>query len=241
VASGSVRTDIVSNGNDVRPATAAEVGLSRKAIFEARQLRDAERDDPGIVRRLLDAMLDRGGEPTRAELRRSFRTSGTGDNEWFTPVEYVDRVCAVLGEIDLDPASHPLAQERINAKRFFTKEDDGLKHDWDKIVFCNPPYGRGQIDAFVAKLIDELSAGRVKQANLLTNNSSETDWFLRAGKACAAICFTLGRVRFYNAGRPDDDAPLQGQAFFYFGDDPERFAKVFGEVGLVFPKPMAFP
>ena len=162
-------------------------------------------------------------------------------DEWFTPVEYVDRVCAVLGEIDLDPASHPLAQERINAKRFFTKEDDGLKHDWDKIVFCNPPYGRGQIDAFVAKLIDELSAGRVKQAILLTNNSSETDWFLRAGKACAAICFTLGRVRFYNAGRPDDDAPLQGQAFFYFGDDSARFAKVFGEVGLVFPKPMAFP
>jgi hypothetical protein len=50
VATGSVRTDIVPVGNDVRPATAAEIGLSRKEVHKARQIRDAERRDPGIVR-----------------------------------------------------------------------------------------------------------------------------------------------------------------------------------------------
>ena len=71
VAAGSVRTDIVPDENDVRPATAAELGLSRKDIHEARLIRDAERAEPGIVRRTLDEQLARGEEPTRAALRRA--------------------------------------------------------------------------------------------------------------------------------------------------------------------------
>ena len=43
----------VLNGN--AKATAAEIGLSRKDIHEARQIRDAEQAQPGIVRATLDA------------------------------------------------------------------------------------------------------------------------------------------------------------------------------------------
>ena len=70
VARGSVRTDIVPDENDVRPSTAAEIGLSRKDIHEARLVRDAEKVEPGIVQRTLDERLDRGEEPTRAALRK---------------------------------------------------------------------------------------------------------------------------------------------------------------------------
>ena len=52
------------------PATADNLGLTRKAIHEARQLRDAEDADPGIVRRTLDDRLEHGDEPTRAALRK---------------------------------------------------------------------------------------------------------------------------------------------------------------------------
>jgi hypothetical protein len=40
---------------NTRPATAKEIGLSRKEIHEARQIRDAEKRDPGIVRRTVNA------------------------------------------------------------------------------------------------------------------------------------------------------------------------------------------
>jgi ParB family chromosome partitioning protein len=167
-------------------------------------------------------------------------TQRTGDNEWFTPPQYLDLVRWVMGAIDLDPASHPLAQRTVNAGRFFTKNDDGLKQEWRGRVWLNPPYERGLIDGFVAKLVGELSAGRVEQAILLTNNSGDTDWFLQAGKAAAAVCITHGRIRFLNPAR-DDEAPLQGQAFFYFGADPLRFAEAFGKVGLVWPRHIAAP
>lgn len=52
------------------PATAAALGLSRKDIHEAREIRDAEQADPGIVRRTLDEAIDAGEEPTRAKVRR---------------------------------------------------------------------------------------------------------------------------------------------------------------------------
>jgi hypothetical protein len=70
VASGSVRTDIVADHNDVRPATAADLGIRRDEIHEARQFRDAERADPGIIDRTISRMIERGEEPTKAALRR---------------------------------------------------------------------------------------------------------------------------------------------------------------------------
>ncbi len=57
----------VSGGN--AKVTAAEIGLSRKEIHEARQIRDAEKNEPGAVRRILDEKLAAGEEPTRAALR----------------------------------------------------------------------------------------------------------------------------------------------------------------------------
>jgi len=51
-------------------AATADLGLRRDQIHEARQIRDAEDADPGVVRRTLDERLERGEEPTRAALRK---------------------------------------------------------------------------------------------------------------------------------------------------------------------------
>jgi hypothetical protein len=51
--------------------TAADIGLTRKDIHEARIIRDAEQSDPGIIRRTLNEVIERGEEPTKATLRRA--------------------------------------------------------------------------------------------------------------------------------------------------------------------------
>jgi len=50
--------------------TAADLGLRRDQIHEARLIRNAEAADPGVVHRTLDERLVRGEEPTRAALRK---------------------------------------------------------------------------------------------------------------------------------------------------------------------------
>lgn len=70
VASTGQHARAVPDGNSSSRATAADIGLSRKDIHEARLVRDAERAQPGIVQRTLDEQLDRGDEPTRAALRK---------------------------------------------------------------------------------------------------------------------------------------------------------------------------
>lgn len=55
--------------HDVAPS-AADLGLHREEIREARQLRDAEKASPGKAERVLKDMTARGEEPTKAKLKR---------------------------------------------------------------------------------------------------------------------------------------------------------------------------
>ncbi|MFN7177492.1 MAG: hypothetical protein ACK4MX_11465, partial [Thermaurantiacus sp.] len=71
--------DRVSNVPDRNNAPKAEdIGLTRKDVFEARQLRDAMVADPSIVRRALDDALASGDEPTRAALKRAIAPVARG-------------------------------------------------------------------------------------------------------------------------------------------------------------------
>ena len=56
-----------------RPITA--IGLTDKEINAARQLRDAEERKPGIIRKAMDAKLEAGEEPTRADVKRVTKKS----------------------------------------------------------------------------------------------------------------------------------------------------------------------
>jgi ParB family chromosome partitioning protein len=155
-------------------------------------------------------------------------TEGTGEFERYTPAFYIEKAREVMGGIDLDPASCEQAQKTVQATEYFTVEDDGLAREWHGRVWLNPPYHRDLAPRFVAKLLDEL--GRIDEAIMLTNNATDTEWFQAALEHSDVVCFTNGRIRFEV---PDGDpvSPTQGQAFFYFGRNWERFAEVFGTIG----------
>lgn len=159
------------------------------------------------------------------------RAEGTGENEWFTPAQYIAAARDVMGEIDLDPATHPIAQETIQAAHFYTKADDGLRKPWNGRVWLNPPYAPPLIGQFVEKLVDEYVSGRVKQAILLTHNYTDTAWFHLAAASASRLCFTRGRIRFVDVDG-EECSPTQGQAFFYYGPAFAEFSEIFAEFGL---------
>lgn len=216
------------------PATLDEIGISQQRFSEWGKVYDA--GGVATIEEVVQSAIAEGRAPTNADVIRAtsdphYRTAFTGENEWYTPAEYIEMARQCMGGIDVDPASSEIAQRTVRADRFFTREDDGLAQEWHGRVWLNPPYARGEIEPFIEKLLGELDAGRATQAILLTHNYTDTGWFHAAAARCSAICFTRGRVRFVGA-TGEIAAPTQGQAFFYFGTGIERFRSTFGGAGL---------
>jgi phage N-6-adenine-methyltransferase len=157
--------------------------------------------------------------------------NNAGDNEWYTPKEYIDAARTVMGGIDLDPASSKTANRRIKAKTFYTAESDGLAQPWFGRVWMNPPYAPPLIGKFATRIAREYTGNNIEQACVLVNNATETNWFQEMAAQAKAMCFPRGRVSFWH---PDKIAtPLQGQAVIYLGPAPDVFAKEFVRFGFV--------
>jgi phage N-6-adenine-methyltransferase len=156
--------------------------------------------------------------------------NNSGDNEWYTPKEYIEAARQVLGEIDLDPASNPLANDIVQAAKFYTSEDTGLDKDWCGTVWMNPPYESGLIGQFAEKLCDSYASGNVTSAIVLVNNATETRWFQSLAEQASAACFPKGRVKFWHPRKVA--VPLQGQAILYLGPNTDEFARAFSQFGF---------
>jgi phage N-6-adenine-methyltransferase len=173
----------------------------------------------------------------KAGLTESKESTGSlhvsqGNNDWYTPPEYIIAAREVMGDIDLDPASSDVANKTIQANHYFTREDDGLTKEWFGRVWLNPPFSMPLVKQFADKLIAEREAGRVEQATVIVNNGTDTQWFHALLGAAGILCLLRGRAKFYS---PDSDiiAARQGQVIFYLGENRETFTKVFSEFGAV--------
>jgi len=157
----------------------------------------------------------------------------TGENEWYTPPQYIEAARQVMGDIDLDPASSEIANRIVGAKTYYTKEDDGLLHDWYGRVWMNPPYASDLIRVFASNLVKYVRRGYVPEACVLVNNATETNWFNVLLDVAACVCFIRGRVKFLDAAGNPSGAPLQGQALLYIGPNVRSFGRAFGKFGTV--------
>ena len=160
--------------------------------------------------------------------KRPHVANNSGNNEWYTPAEYIEAARKAMGSIDTDPASNDIANKVVKAEKYYTIETNGLAHDWTGNVWMNPPYSSDLISKFVEKLKEQRV--NYNQAIILVNNATETQWFYEIVKIASAVCFPKSRVKFY---MPDGKtgAPLQGQAVLYVGDNYEKFISAFGGIG----------
>ena len=190
--------------------------IVKEAIREAR-------DNDDIISR---AFVLEKIKQAKQEDKKPHVSFNSGNNEWYTPKEYIEAARRVMGSIDLDPASSKIANEIVKAKKIYAIDDDGLSLPWFGNVWLNPPYSSDLIGQFAEKV----KAKEYEQAIILVNNATETAWFADIVSVSGAIVFPTSRIKFY---KPDGTtgAPLQGQAFLYVGESPYRFLSEFERFG----------
>lgn len=237
-----------------RDAVAAEIGVSGKTYDALRkvanegteELIQAVRDKKvgastaaEIAELPAETQREIASLPTRKEIVDEVKkhvhvAQNSGENEWYTPSEFIESARIVMGSIDLDPASSAIANERVKASVFYTKEDNGLEKEWNGNVWMNPPYAQPLIQLFSDRVAEQFAAGNISQAIVLVNNGTETKWFQSMAKEASAVCFPKSRIKFFDPQGFATGTPLQGQAIIYFGSKSGEFEMEFSQYGKVF-------
>ena len=182
-----------------------------------------------------DAIMEEAKRRVREEAAQKKKhvhvSANSGNNEWYTPEEYIEAARRVMGKIDVDPASNDIAQEKVKAGVYYTEETNGLDKEWNGNVWMNPPYASPLIGQFCERLKEQAQKGNIKSACVLVNNATETRWFADLVSVASAVVFTKGRIRFLDPEGNPGGAPLQGQAVVYIGKDPKVFIHEFASLG----------
>lgn len=156
----------------------------------------------------------------------------TGENEWYTPIAYIDSARAVMGTIDVDPATTAKQNEEIKATVFYTKENSGLGQPWRGNVWMNPPYSQPLVSEFCNSFGQKYDTGEIVQGCVLINNITDTAVGQRLLCTCSVVCFPDKRIPFIDKQGKSSGAPLQGQMIIYCGDRDQSFLNEFSQFGV---------
>ncbi len=179
--------------------------------------------------------------------------------EYYTPQIWTEAARALMGHIDLDPASCEIANQTVKAKAYFTKQNDGLSQPWHGHVWMNHPFHRGEAACpsdrskckkkaclnrgyhiekpipsnadWVNKLINEYMIGNVTEAVCITFCNSSEAWFQPLLQW--PQCFPNGRVHYIGQDGQRVKGCTKGSVFTYIGNRTDAFASAFAELGTI--------
>jgi len=150
-----------------------------------------------------------------------WEAAGQSD-EWYTPKHVFD---ALGTAFDTDVA-HPGCGDAccVPARRWITR--DSLQHEWDGLVWMNPPFGgRNSLGPWLDKFF--------KHGNgvALTPDRTSAPWFHDAWEKADAVLFTR-KIRFLRPDGSEGVSPSNGTALWAAGGQATAALKRAADRGL---------
>lgn len=154
-----------------------------------------------------------------------------GVQDYFTPPEIIEAASAAMGGIDLDAASHPLANRTHKIPDYFHTGRSAFQNDWHGRVWLNPPYGNNA--PWFECILRFVEAGAIEQLCMLSPM-----WAFQTQLARPVMELTSGLIllsptpRFWGNTNPDKVGSNQPHGIIYIGPDSKRFYGAFCDFGF---------
>ena len=158
--------------------------------------------------------------------------------DYFTPPELVAAAARAMGGIDLDAASHWIANRRLREHGvvvgdYFHVNRSAFSHDWRERVWLNPPYGDN--DSWFRRAIEMMDAGKTRQLCMLSPIYAFSTYIAKPVMRRASATILLSPTpEFYNPGAPQKTGTNLPHAVVYWGDRRREFMRSFLEFGIPF-------
>lgn len=155
----------------------------------------------------------------------------SGDYEYYTPAFIIEAAREVMGSITLDPFSSYKANETVRASVFMMQSDEPLEKEWFGNIWMNHPFSRDMNPACVNKLVYEYEMAHISQACCITYAATSEKWFQPLHKF--PQCYLTPRTNYYLPNGTKKKGVTKGSVVTYLGDNIDKFAEVFHNLGEV--------
>ena len=212
--------------------TLADLGLTKKQSSSWQQLAKVDEDKFEHALESIDNSISTK-QIIKSATNGVHVGNNSGNDEWYTPQEFIESARLAMHGIDTDPASCEVGQNNVKAETYYTQDTDGLAQKWRGNVWLNPPYSKDLIKLFTQAVCIKYKENEIVQACVLVNNATETAWGQGLLSTASAVCFISRRIKYLDSTGVPQNTGLQGQMVCYLGGEPEQFGDVFTKHGIV--------
>lgn len=152
--------------------------------------------------------------------------------DYFTPPELIAAAREAMGDIDLDAASHPLANREHKIRDYFHRNRSAFDNDWYGRVWLNPPYGNNQ--PWFECVHRYLDIGTVTQLCLLSPVWAFNTEMAKPLMARISAMILLSPTPKFWGNADNRTGTNQPHAIVYFGDRVDEFHSAFRSFGIPF-------
>lgn len=156
--------------------------------------------------------------------------------DFFTPPEIVQAAIEAMGAIDLDAASHWIANKRLHMEgvevgEYFHTNKSAFDHEWFDRVWLNPPYGENK--RWFERAAEMMDTGRTTQLCWLSPVWAFTTAVAQPMmERSAATVLLTPTPKFYNPGEPTKTGTNLPHAIVYWGDRRREFLRAYRDWGI---------